>query len=131
MFWLTAGFAHEPAWFTTAPVGAIRKLLKTVDWNINDVDLFEINEAFAAQALYCIKKADWDESKINLNGARKGDATSTAIILEPSGSTLNKGMDKKLYIVFANGDNKMVHIAIDEIIISSLFLSSSRWSVNE
>ena len=43
-------------------------------------------------------------STINLNGARKGAATSTAIILEPSGRTLNNGKARKLYIVFAKGD---------------------------
>src|SRR5699024_12323884 len=39
--------AHEPEWFTTAPVGAIQKLLDKTAWRIEDVDLFEINEAFA------------------------------------------------------------------------------------
>ena len=68
---------------------------------------------------------------INLNGARNGEATSTAIIEEPRGSALSKGCDKKLYRVFAKGDKSTAHIATDEIIIRSLFLNSKRWSVSE
>jgi hypothetical protein len=72
-----------------------------------------------------------DSSKINLNGAKKGEATSTAIIFVPTGRTLNKGNDKKLYIEFAKGVRSTAHTAIEEIIISNLFLSSKRWCVNE
>ena len=72
-----------------------------------------------------------ERSKINLKGAKKGDATSTAIILEPSGKTFNNGSAKKLYILFANGVSIRAQIAIVEIIISSLFRSSKRWSVKE
>ena len=42
-----ATFAQEPAWFTTAPVGAIDKLQRKLDWSSKKVDLYEINEAFA------------------------------------------------------------------------------------
>ena len=45
-----ATFSQEPEWFTTAPVGAIRKLLDKVGWTVGQVDLFEINEAFAVVA---------------------------------------------------------------------------------
>ena len=65
-------------------------------------------------------------SKISLNGARKGEATSTAIMLDPSGRTLNKGIDRKLYMVLAKGDSRIAHIPIEDIMISSLFLSSSK-----
>ena len=63
-----SSFAHEPAWFTTAPVGAIRKLLKTVDWNINDVDLFEINEAFAVVTMAAMKDLNLPAEKVNVHG---------------------------------------------------------------
>ena len=67
-----------------------------------------------------------ESSRINLKGAKKGDATSTAIILEPSGKTFNNGSAKKLYILFAKGVSKRAQIATVEIIINSLFLSSKR-----
>ena len=86
-----------------------------------------------AQKLYIDigKVIAMDNSRINLNGARKGEATSTAIMLAPSGRTLNKGNDKKLYIVFAKGVRSRAHTAIEEIITNNLFLSSKRWCVNE
>ena len=54
--------------FGSGPVPATAKALKNTGLSMDNIDVIEINEAFAAQALYCIKKADWDESKINLNG---------------------------------------------------------------
>ena len=54
--------------FGSGPIPATEKALKNTDLTINDIDAMEINEAFAAQSLYCIKKADWDINKINLNG---------------------------------------------------------------
>ena len=42
-----SAYAHAPAWFTTAPVFALKNLHETLDWSTNDVDLYEINEAFA------------------------------------------------------------------------------------
>jgi len=54
--------------FGSGPIPATAKALKNAGLTIDDIDLMEINEAFAAQALYCIKKADWDINKVNLNG---------------------------------------------------------------
>jgi acetyl-CoA C-acetyltransferase len=62
------GFAHEPAWFTTAPVYAIAKLLKRVGWTAQDVDLFEVNEAFAVVAMAAIAELGVDRAKVNPNG---------------------------------------------------------------
>ena len=50
------------------PIDAVRIALKKANWKINDVDLFEINEAFAAQSLAVIKELNIDEKKINVNG---------------------------------------------------------------
>jgi acetyl-CoA C-acetyltransferase len=63
-----ATFAHEPEWFTTAPVGAIQKLCKTVGWEIEDVDLFEINEAFAVVAMAAMHDHKIPHEKVNVNG---------------------------------------------------------------
>ena len=54
--------------FGSGPIPATTKALKNTGLSMDDIDVVEINEAFAAQALYCIQKADWDESKVNLNG---------------------------------------------------------------
>lgn len=61
-------FAQEPAWFTTAPIGAIQLLLKKTGWNLKEVDLFEINEAFAVVAMACIKELNLDPTKVNVHG---------------------------------------------------------------
>ena len=63
-----ATFAGDPAWFTTAPVGAMSKLLKQVGWSVKDVDLFEVNEAFAVVAMAAMTELKIDHSKINVNG---------------------------------------------------------------
>ena len=63
-----SSFAQEPAWFTTAPVSAIRNLLETVGWNVDDVDLFEINEAFAVVAMAAMKDLDLPADKVNVHG---------------------------------------------------------------
>ena len=61
-------FAHEPAWFTTAPVGAINNLLQKIDWTVGDVDLFEINEAFSVVTMAAMHDLKIDHSKVNING---------------------------------------------------------------
>ncbi|MCC2978740.1 acetyl-CoA C-acyltransferase [Sphingomonas sp. IC4-52] len=60
--------AQEPAAFTTAPVGAIEKLLKKAGWAIDDVDLFEINEAFACVAMFAMRDLGIPHEKINVHG---------------------------------------------------------------
>jgi acetyl-CoA C-acetyltransferase len=64
----SAGHAHEPEWFTTAPVNAIRSLWDKVGWSADDVDLFEINEAFACVTLAAISELGLDHAKVNVNG---------------------------------------------------------------
>lgn len=63
-----AGYAHEPEWFTTAPVGAIKNVLNKANWSADDVDLYEINEAFACVAMAAIHDLNLDHSKVNVNG---------------------------------------------------------------
>jgi acetyl-CoA C-acetyltransferase len=60
--------AQAPEWFTTAPGGAIRKLLDRTGLSVADVDLFEINEAFAAVALAAIRDLDLDPARVNVRG---------------------------------------------------------------
>jgi len=63
-----ATHAQSPALFTTAPVFAIRKLMERVGWRLADVDLFEINEAFAVVALIAMRELDISADRINVNG---------------------------------------------------------------
>ncbi len=63
-----ATHSQEPQWFTTAPIPAIRKLLDRVGWNISDVDLFEINEAFAVVAMAAQRDLGIASEKLNVNG---------------------------------------------------------------
>jgi acetyl-CoA C-acetyltransferase len=63
-----ASHAQAPAWFTTAPVGAIEKLLERTGWKKNQVDLFEINEAFAVVALAAMRDLNLPHEKVNVNG---------------------------------------------------------------
>jgi len=63
-----AAHAHEPGLFTTAPVPAIRKLLAKAQWTVEDVDLFEVNEAFAVVAMIAAKELSIPAEKLNVNG---------------------------------------------------------------
>ena len=63
-----ASHAHEPRWFTTAPVGAIEKVLKQAGWSKDDVDLFEINEAFANVPMIAMRDLKLDHARVNVNG---------------------------------------------------------------
>jgi len=63
-----ATHAQEPAWFTTAPVVAIEKVLAAANWSADDVDLFEINEAFAVVTMAAMTDLGLDHAKVNVNG---------------------------------------------------------------
>ena len=64
----TAAHAHEPSKFTTAPVPAMRKLLDKAGWSVDDVDLFEVNEAFAVVAMIAARELSIPAEKLNVNG---------------------------------------------------------------
>ena len=61
-------FAHEPQWFTTAPIGATKKALTKAGWNVEDVELWEINEAFAVVPMAMMKELSIPHDKVNVNG---------------------------------------------------------------
>ncbi len=63
-----ATHAQEPGWFTTAPVGAIRKLFEKTGWAANQVDLYEINEAFAVVTMAAMREHDLPHEKVNVHG---------------------------------------------------------------
>lgn len=63
-----AAHAHEPAKFTTAPIGAIEKVLERAGWDKDEVDLWEVNEAFACVAMFAMRDIGIPHEKINVNG---------------------------------------------------------------
>jgi len=64
----SAAHAHDPALFATAPVPAMRKVMEKAGWSVDDVDLFEVNEAFAVVAMIAAKELNIPAEKLNVNG---------------------------------------------------------------
>ena len=94
-----AGHAQAPAWFTTAPVGAVNKLLDQVGWQAGDVDLYEINEAFAVVALAAMQELDLDHEKVNVFGGACAlghpiGASGARIIVTLLNAMIQKGATK-------------------------------------
>jgi acetyl-CoA C-acetyltransferase len=94
-----ASFAREPEWFTLAPVGAMQKLLKQLDWQAKDVDLYEINEAFAAVPMAAIHDLGLDHQKVNVNGG-------ACALGHPIGATGARIMTTLLYALRAHGKKR-------------------------
>ena len=94
-----ASFAREPEWFTLAPVGAMAKLLGQLNWQAKDVDLYEINEAFAAVPMAAIKDLGLDHQKVNINGG-------ACALGHPIGATGARIMTTLLYALRARGKKR-------------------------
>ncbi len=88
--------AQEPAWFTTAPVTAMQKLLDQLDWSVDDVDLFEINEAFAVVTMAAMRELGIPHSKVNVHGG----ATALG---HPIGASGNRILVTLLYALQQKG----------------------------
>jgi acetyl-CoA C-acetyltransferase len=89
-------YAAEPAWFTTAPVFAFQKLLKKVGWETTDVDLWEVNEAFAAVTMASMRDLNLPHDKVNVNGGACGMG-------HPIGATGSRILVTLLYALKARG----------------------------
>jgi acetyl-CoA C-acetyltransferase len=63
-----SAYSHEPQWFTTAPVNAIKQTLDLAGWSVNDVDLFEVNEAFAVVPMAAMRDLNIPAEKVNVHG---------------------------------------------------------------
>ena len=92
-----ASFAMEPINFTKAPVYAIKKVLKETKISLNDIDLFEINEAFSCVAMYAIDELDLNKDKVNINGGAVSlghpiGASGTRILVTLVNALCNKGL---------------------------------------
>jgi acetyl-CoA C-acetyltransferase len=92
-----AAHAHEPGLFTTAPVPAMRKVLSKAGWTVDDVDLFEVNEAFAVVAMIAARDLGIPEDKLNVNGGATAlghpiGASGARIIATLLGALENRGL---------------------------------------
>lgn len=103
-----ATHAHDPDWFSTAPIYAIEKLLKKCGWELDDVDLFEINEAFAVVTMAAIKELKFDPNKVNVNGGACAlghpiGASGTRIIVTLIHALKNRGLTKGIATLCIGG----------------------------
>ena len=94
-----ATHAQKPEEFTIAPVGAMTKLLDKAGWDVNDVDLFEINEAFAMVTMLAIKNMELDSDKVNIHGGACAlghplGCSGARIIVTLIHALKNKGLSK-------------------------------------
>lgn len=94
-----SGFAHEPEWFTTAPVFAIKALHEKLGWTPENVDLYEINEAFACVTMAAMTDVGLDHAKVNVNGGACAlghpiGATGARIIVTLLHALRNRGLQR-------------------------------------
>ena len=94
-----ASHAQAPEWFTTAPVGAIKKVLAASGWKAGEVDLYEINEAFAAVTLAAIHDCGLDPARVNVNGG-------ACALGHPIGATGARILTTLLYALSARGGRR-------------------------
>jgi acetyl-CoA C-acetyltransferase len=110
-------FAREPSEFTIAPIGAVQALLKKLDWKVEDVDLFEINEAFAMVTMLAIQELGLDPSKVNVYGGACAQghpigSTGSRIILTLMTALKNKGF-KRGVAALCIGGGEATAVAIE------------------
>ncbi len=94
-----ASHAQEPAWFTTAPVGALKKVLEAANWSSDEVDLYEINEAFAVVTMAAMTDLGLDHARVNVNGGACAlghpiGASGARIIVTLLAALQNRGLKK-------------------------------------
>jgi acetyl-CoA C-acetyltransferase len=112
-----ATFSQEPGWFTTAPIGAITKVMEKAGWTKNDVDLFEINEAFAAVTMAAMKEHDLDHNRVNANGGACAlghpvGASGARIVVTLLNALQQRGL-KKGVAALCNGGGEATALAIE------------------
>jgi acetyl-CoA C-acetyltransferase len=95
----TAAHAREPSEFTIAPAGAIDKVLKAAGWSVDQVDLWEVNEAFACVAMFAMKDLGIPHDKINVNGGATAlghpiGASGTRILVTLINALKHKGLKR-------------------------------------
>ncbi len=112
-----ATFAHEPEWFTTAPSTAVARVVEKAGWNMDDVDLFEINEAFAAVTLAAMADNKLDHDRVNVNGGACAlghpvGASGTRILVTLIHALRKRGLQRGVASLCLGG-GEAVALAID------------------
>lgn len=114
-----ASFAHEPEWFTTAPVGAIQSLLTQTGWSADEVDLWEINEAFAVVTMAAMQDINIPHDRVNIHGGACAlghpIGASGARIVVTLLSALQKTGGKKGIAALCIGGGEATAIAIEMV----------------
>jgi acetyl-CoA C-acetyltransferase len=115
-----ATHSQEPAWFTTAPIPAIRKVLAKAEWSAGDVDLYEINEAFAAVAMAAQKDLSIPRDRLNVNGGACAlghpiGATGARLIVTLLHALENRGATKGIAAACIGG-GEATAIAIERVL---------------
>jgi acetyl-CoA C-acetyltransferase len=112
-----ATFSHQPVYFTTAPQGAVKKLLSQIGWDIGEVDLFEINEAFAVVSLYNNNALGLDGTNVNIRGGAVAlghpIGASGARVLVTLIHTLKQTGKKKGIVSLCNGGGEATALAVE------------------
>ena len=103
-----ASHAEAPAWFSRAPVGAIKKLLEKIGWSLDQVDLFEINEAFAVVALIAMHDLGIPHEKLNVHGGACAlghpiGASGARIIVTLINALKQRGLKRGVAVVCIGG----------------------------
>jgi acetyl-CoA C-acetyltransferase len=96
-----ATHSHEPAWFTTAPIGAAQKVLAKAGWRKEDVDLWEVNEAFAVVTMAFMQDMGVSHGIVNVNGG-------ACALGHPVGATGARIMTTLIYALKARGKKRGV-----------------------
>lgn len=114
-----SGFAHEPEWFTTAPVFAVQALHKKLGWGPDNVDLYEINEAFACVTMAAMTDVGLDHAKVNVNGGACAlghpiGASGARIIVTLLHALRNRGLKRGIASLCIGG-GEAVAIGIETI----------------
>ncbi|NLZ11178.1 MAG: acetyl-CoA C-acetyltransferase, partial [Alcaligenaceae bacterium] len=114
-----AQHSQEPEWFTTAPVGAVKNLLAKTGWSVGDVDLFEINEAFAVVTMAAMRELDIDHAKVNIHGGATAlghpIGASGARIITTLVGALRKTGGKRGVATLCIGGGEAVAMAIEMV----------------
>jgi acetyl-CoA C-acetyltransferase len=113
----TAG--REPEWFGLAPIDAVRKLMPKAGWNLGSVELFELNEAFAVQALAVIRDLELDPTRVNVHGGAVAlghpiGASGAAVLVKLLSAMAQQGKSRGVAALCLGGGNA-VAMAVERL----------------
>ena len=105
-------FSQDPEWFTTAPIGAIKLVLEKAGWSIDDVDLFEVNEAFATVTMAAMHELKIDHARMNVNGGACAlghpiGASGARVVVTLINALQQRGLKKGVAALCLGGGNSV------------------------